>query len=385
MKFIHVADLGLKNLPYGGINPETGLNKRFEDVLYNFKWIISHAIKEKVDYFVIAGDINEERNPESILIEKFSECIADLISSNIKVIMIAGNHDIDSSAGTSSSISYIKALGLVNTYVADLGPEVFEFDDVCFHCVPTMFPPKMGSKDNQELTNKIDEYISEKELVNGKPNILVAHYTMEDTFPGLNIDEPILYINTLKKFDYVALGHIHKWQMYKEFQGGYSGSMFTKDFGEQNDKYFNLVDIDVEANKIKKAQIQIPERKFIQLDIDVREMSVEDAMKKIEDKIKSNNLAKAVIKVRLQATKRFNPKMIYELLRKKEVFHYIPIQWDIQKDELVKKIDVKPQTTDTDIVKEYMELQKDDNKFKENVIKYLSEVIKRWEQELGAV
>ena len=45
IKILHTADLGLKNYAYGGINPETGLNRRFEDVYRTFMFVVNKAIK----------------------------------------------------------------------------------------------------------------------------------------------------------------------------------------------------------------------------------------------------------------------------------------------------------------------------------------------------
>ena len=379
-KILHCADLGLRNLPYGGINPETGLNRRFEDVMNNFKFIVSQAIKDGVEYFVIAGDINEERNPDSILIEKFSGFVADLISKEIKVIIIAGNHDVDSSKGTSTSISYLKELGLVNTFIADIEPERFDFEDVVFHCIPTMYPSQYGMETNEEMTEYINKYVNDIILEKDKYNILVAHYSLETTFEGLDVDETVLYAKNLAKFDYVALGHIHKYEMSKIFTGGFSGSLFVKDFGEQKDKYVNIVEFASGESKIDK--IAVPEREFEQFNIDCIGLDAEDVLKKVEETV--NNVREKIIKLRIKARKRINPKLIYDYLRTQKVFHYTPIEWDIvvEKEE-GRTLEIKTGMTDQDVVKDYLDKNDYADSVKEELSSYINGVIVKCESSVA--
>lgn len=372
---LHCADLGLRNLPYGGVNPDTGLNRRFEDVLKNFKFIVSKAIKDGVKYFVIAGDINEERNPDSILVEKFSGFIADLISKEINVIVIAGNHDVDSSVGTSTSISYLKELGLVNCYVADIEPDRFDFDDVVFHCVPTMYPSQYNMESTDEMTEYVNKYIADIQLEPNKKNVLVTHYSLETTFYGLDVDEPVLRLDGLDRFDYVALGHIHKYEMNKHFTGGYSGSLFVKDFGEQKEKFVNIVEFSNSGLDIDK--VQVPEREFIEYKLDCTDMDAEETLEEIKKNV--NGIRGKVVKVRIKARKRINPKLIYEYLREGEAFHYTPIEWDIEQENTDRKLEVQTGMTDQDVVQEYLEKEPYKDNYKEELSGYINGVIEKCE------
>jgi len=379
---LHVADLGLKNLPYGGINPETGLNRRFEDVRNNFHFVVSEAIKRKVKYFVIAGDINEERNPDSLLIETFSGFVADLISQGIIVIVVAGNHDVDSAKGTSTSISYLKSLGLVNTYIADREVERFEFEDAVFHCIPTMYHSSLNLKTNEELTNFLDKHINDIKLHPEKADILVSHYSLETTFAGLGVDEAVLKIDSLSKFDYVALGHIHKYEMFSSFCGGYTGSLFVKDFGESFEKFFNVVGFDAE-NSARISKVSVPERRFLQFDVKVPEKdenicTSEELLEHVKNEVK--DIKDAIVKVRVFTKKRVDPKPIYKWLRDEGAFHYVPIEWKITRDYVASKLQVVDGMSDVDIVKNYLDEKEVDDKTKEKVVTYVGQVTTKWDQ-----
>ena len=378
IKMLHLSDCGLKNLPYGGINPETGLNRRFEDIARLFEHAIKIASKEGCKYFIIAGDINEERNPDSFIVERFSSYIASLISLGIEVIIVAGNHDLDSSKSTSTSISFLKALDLYGTLIADLTPIQHEYDDVVFHCIPYMFPHQVGGKTNQDVTDYLHKYISQIKVHRSKPTVLVTHYSTDVTFAGLDVDEPVIYIDDLSKFSYVALGHIHKYEMFSSFTGGYTGSMFTKDFGEQNDKYVNVVAFD---GDVKIDRVKLPERKFIQFNLDALDCTTEQLLEKFGEHIDTMGgaaqcIKDCIVKVSVKSRKRFNPKIIYDVLKRNGAFHFTPIDWKIIRDGNIKRLD-KNAKTDGDIVRSYF--SKHEDKDRDGKIEaYINEKITQW-------
>ena len=182
LRIAHTSDLGLKNWPWGGTNPETGLNKGFEDAIKAFKYVVEDAIKQKAKYCIIAGDINEERNPEALLIEKFCEQIERLVSAGIIVIICVGNHDLDGGFGTSTSVSYLSALKYPNVYIADTQFRRFEFDDVVFHCIPYWTKTQLGHENNKELQAHIDQCMDKIEISEDKVDIFVSHYSVESSF-----------------------------------------------------------------------------------------------------------------------------------------------------------------------------------------------------------
>jgi exonuclease SbcD len=374
---LHCADLGLKNLPFGGINPLTGMNRRFEDIDKNFHFIVSEAIRRKCKFFVIAGDINEERNPESLLIEKFSGHVADLISQGITVIIVAGNHDADSAKGTSTSVSYLKSLGLVDVYIADRRPERFEFEDVVFHCLPTMYPSSLGLKSNDDLSKYLDKHIKEITLHPKKQDVLVSHYSLDVTFEGLGVDEPVLRVDSLSKFDYVALGHIHKYEMFSSFRGGYTGSLFVKDFGEQFDKYVNVIGFK-EKSGADIIRISVPERRFLQFDIDGMDATPEELFDRITKA--AQNIKDAIVKIRVTTRKRSNPKLIYKWLREQGVFHFTPVDWKLVRDETVKRIEVAKGTSDADIIKAHLKDKDYSKEMKKKIKDYIGQTITKWDE-----
>jgi DNA repair protein SbcD/Mre11 len=382
MKIIHCADLGLKNHSFGGIDPETGLNKRFLDVYNTFISIIDKAIVEQFQYFIIAGDINEERNPESTLIEKFCIQIKRLIDHNIKVIIIAGNHDVDSSAGRSTSISYLKALKLPNLYISDTSIERFEFkdDDITFHCYPYLMRETLGFETNVGVDTYINTKISEP-VKTTKYNILVAHYSTDEMFKGLNVDEPVVYISSIVKggYNYTALGHIHKYEMYERLNviGGYSGSIYIKNFGENNDKFINEITID--QNELSYKKVQLNAREFIEYEIDAEGLESTEIYELVYNNLRGQITGK-IIKIRLKCYNRFNPKPIYEFLREQKAFHFMPISWNIVNSKKDIKFKDFNTSSNLEIVKQYLDSLTLEQNRHDKMYNFITDTIKEVEK-----
>jgi len=380
IEIIHTADLGLKYHPYGGINPKTGLNRRFEDVYRTLMFIVNKAIKRKVRFVIIAGDINEERNPDSILIEKFCEQIIKLVDAGIDVIIIPGNHDIDSSIGTSTSVTYLKKLQIPRVHIADFEIETFKFEKqkIAFHCVPYFmkYNTKTGARydTNDDISKYVNESIDEMKLVDGYFNILVSHYSTEKTFEGLYVDEVKLKMKPLRRFDYVALGHIHKYEMFESegICGGYSGSIYKKDFGENYDKFCNVVKIDKDVSYEK---MKLPVREFMDCEVNALDCDAEDFYEYIFENLKGHVKDK-IVKLKIRVNNRFGPKPIYDFLRSEGVFHFVPIIWDKVRKTKTQKIKNPHRLTDTQIVAARLDsMSKHDDEFKNRVYEMCEQVI----------
>jgi len=204
----------------------------------------------------------------------------------------------------------------------------------------------------------------------------------------LDVDETVLKLDTLARFDYVALGHIHKYEMFSSFTGGYTGSLFVKDFGEAYEKFFNVLEFQSPKNKANAFKVaikkcQVPERRFAEFILDVEGMSVEDALELVKKEVK--DVEGAVIKLKLSTQSRFNPHLIYNYLRECKVFHYAPIDWQLVDMDRTAALEVKDGMSDIDVVTAFLETQTEiDPDFKAAVQDYAGEVIDGWNQEVGA-
>lgn len=381
MKIVHTADTQIKNWAYGGINPETGLNRRFEDALECFDFVIDRAIEEGAKFFIHAGDVNEERNPDSISIEKFAERIKRLLDAKIKVLIVVGNHDIDSALGTTTSVSYLKKLRLENLFIADREIEqfVFEEDGVAFHCLPYFTKTQKGYETNEELVSYLKEetikFLKDSKYKD-KIKIAISHYSVDKVFPEwMEINEPILPIEMFKDFDYSAFGHIHHYKMYYEFgvTGGYPGSPYRCTFGEKEDKYFNLINF--EDGSIDA--IKIPNREFIDILIDARDADQAGIEEFVIHKLAKMKLEDKFLKITIKCYQNFSPRSIYEHLRDRGIFHYAPIAFEREKIKEETRMDYDPGLNSQQVVKNFLSKQQLKDDFRNAVQAECEDIIQK--------
>lgn len=85
MKLLHVADLHI-----GKIVNEFSM---LEDQKYILEQILQTAIAQKVDAILIAGDLYDRSIPPADAVAVFDHFLTKALEHQIKMIMIAGNHD----------------------------------------------------------------------------------------------------------------------------------------------------------------------------------------------------------------------------------------------------------------------------------------------------
>ena len=322
MKILHFADthLGMEN--YGRINPQTGLNTRFEDGMKCLQFIVDKAIERDVDAAIFAGDAYRTCDPNPTHQHGFAQQMRRLRDAKIPLVMVPGNHDMPVSFGRKSSIDIFGALGSDNVFVfTERRVETIQTQSGALQIAPFPWPTRatMMAKDEfrgvkeEEVVAEI-ERLSERVLVELAnevdatiPCVLVAHVmadraeTSGSEYYAAIMRDPKFHVGTLAnaKFDYVALGHVHKFQDLNKNQQPpvvYSGSMDRINFGEEKDvKGFCIVDIS--KGNADVEFIETPTRPFITIRCDVKtgEEPTAAVLEAIEKK--ADKLPNAVVRV----------------------------------------------------------------------------------------
>ena len=132
MKISIVPDVHLNRVTYEGNRipdkefPE--VNFRAGDFMRAFRWTVKKSIEEKVDLFIIPGDIYDHHSPSNYVRGFFSSQISLLTAAKIPVLLLIGNHDVIRS---SHSLDDISKLSLKGVKVVE-EPQVFDFKDHSF-------------------------------------------------------------------------------------------------------------------------------------------------------------------------------------------------------------------------------------------------------------
>lgn len=343
IKVIHFADLHLGMENYGRIDPKTGLNQRVIDFLKSFNFLIDTAIERDVSLVVFAGDAFRNQKPNPTLQREFARMVRRLTRAGIKVVLLVGNHDLPNFDKQAHSMAIYDALEVDGVYVARV-PELFTIETkqgvVQVAALPhfsrsnliaNLKDQNIDYKDktltdlNDLMTRTIESFIDDlaKAVDKALPAMLATHLSVSTAKVG-NEYRSILAGNELTilpsvlqrpEFDYIALGHIHKFQDLS--QGAYphliySGSIDRVDFGEEKeDKGFCLVSLVRGATTYEF--IRTPARRFTTIEI---ECKTDDPTVEICTRCEKEDLADCVVRVLAKV-----PSAFKDQVRKDEIVH----------------------------------------------------------------
>ena len=241
MKILHLADLHI-----GKSILEQSLLK---DQEYMLEQIIK-IIKEKdINTVLIAGDIYDRSIPSTEAINLLDNFLVTLTKElKIKVLIISGNHDSKERLNFGSKLFEKEGLYIQTSYDGNLRkieiPDEYGF--INFYLLPYLKPADVKAFFDCDIENYNDaiKKIIEKETINEKErNIIVSHqFVTSGTFSPERSDSETLTlggtenvdISNYDKFDYVALGHIHRPQKLIKDNIRYSGTILKYSFSEVN-------------------------------------------------------------------------------------------------------------------------------------------------------
>lgn len=293
IKFIHIADTHLGKRQYN-------LQERYDDFFNAFQWVLDLAIKEEVDFILIAGDIFDKKNvnPSVLsqlfyLIRDFKATCEKILKRTIPLICIEGNHD--NPIYTSHSwMSFLADLDLIvllsgiynkETKTVEFEPYspethrggMYQIKDTSIYGLPFF-----GSFTSQ-LFPAVQNAISNSDNY----NILMMHFGIEGedkVKPGISVSPPLEKLHEI--VDYMALGHYHKQYVYpKKDPWIYNpGSLEINDLTElkqeiargafivevKGKKYYEQTINSLVCENGNYDQSLIPNRKFFKIsDIDI--------------------------------------------------------------------------------------------------------------------
>jgi exonuclease SbcD len=325
IKFLHVADthIGVEN--YGRLDSNTGLHTRLQDFIKCLRFAFEEALKEDVDLVIFAGDAYRSCDPSPTHQREFAALIRMLSAEKIPIVMVTGNHDSPVAFGKATSLDIFGTLGTEGVYVTSDDRLITirtKSGPIQVACLPWLHRSRLLTKGPYQ--NLAQEEIVEKlqdlgcAIIDGLaaridpqyPAVLVAHLAAADaTLSGSEQTaiigrDPVFLTSTLANsaFNYVALGHIHKFQdLNANAQPPvvYSGSIERIDYGEANEtKGVVMVTINVDANTSKHVTsyrfVRTPARPFKTLEVKIPD---QDPTTVILEAIRQHTLTDAIVRV----------------------------------------------------------------------------------------
>ena len=214
MKFVHIADMHFDSAFFNLSDKDIMGDLRRLEQRRVFKKIIDYIKENNIEYLFISGDLYEHKYIKQSTVEYINNLFEEI--SETRVFIAAGNHDPKVKNSYYNKFNWNSNVKIFDSFIEkvetdDANIYGYSFDD--FYC----------SDSGLE-----DIFVEQNE----KPNILVMHGNLDgakkDDKPYNPISKALL---EEKKFEYVALGHIHK-PDYENQKIVYPGSTISLGFDE---------------------------------------------------------------------------------------------------------------------------------------------------------
>ena len=289
IKFIHLSDSHLGFSDHD-LTDEDGKNIREEDVYASFANCVDIIIDEKPDFVLHTGDLFHRASPSNRTLIAALRQIDRIVSAGIKFYLIAGNHDFPKSVFTPAIHELYKLNG--DIVIANNEEfEIVETDEYILHMLPHI---------NSEAA--FTEQLKRIKITNSqKPNILATHLSVgtflmdefgERVFPPENI-------SILKEYNYVALGHWHKFQRIKECGNAYYAGATERTSESQTGYDMGVVRVIMDGKtRAELIPLKLRTYKVLQVE-DCSNKETEQVYGEISDQLKGIDTAGGIFRVNL--------------------------------------------------------------------------------------
>lgn len=346
MRLLHFSDLHLGVEIHGKRDPETGMHTQLKDFLRCMDFMVETATQRDIDVVLFTGDAYHSRRPDPLSQREFIKRIIALSERNIRVLLLAGNHDLPPGYGEASALdifNVVKVPGVIfvrKPEVVQLVTRKGELQVVCLPYLPrralVSFEEERGLDEEgvQRLMGKrVQEWIESllrKIISSDIPTVFAGHLWVKGAeFSGSehvlsSTSEPVVPPSFLRhqSFTLVALGHIHRYQALDDNKPHiiYAGSLGRIDFGEEaQPKGFVFVELEKTQQGKWEANwefIPTPTRPFVTVKLDVRNSNnpTQTALEELSKNLKVNGAV-----VRVQVLVKEAQKDIVNLVKLREL------------------------------------------------------------------
>lgn len=282
MIVFHFSDTHLGYSNFDSVNDE-GINVREQDFYDAFEYVVDRILEIKPDIVIHSGDFFNKPSPTNRAMTFALEQLKRMSIANIPFIVIAGNHSTPKTIYTSPILKAFKTIEGVYP-IFNQQYEWVEFENIVVHGLPHI--------NDLQIQN---EEISKIQIHPNKKNILMLHTSLGKNYLMDEYGEQIFpedWLDLLKQFDYVALGHWHNFQQVKILDNAwYSGSterMSDTEIG--HDKGYCLLDFS-NQDRLVPNFVKIPTRNWYKLEIkQCFEKATDEIITEIMDFTQTNNL-----------------------------------------------------------------------------------------------
>jgi exonuclease SbcD len=339
-----------------------------------------------VDLVIFAGDAFKTRSPNPTYQREFAWRIRDL-AELAPVLLLVGNHDLSPSALKASSIEIYDTLNVDNVTVAHdyhtylyqtaRGPVVVGtapypmrarlMQNIDTHGLTIrQTDDKLEAVLANELERLAQEAVSEAPSED-TPRILTGHFTVHGAVTGsergvmLGRDVKIpLGLIADDRWDYVALGHIHKHQCLTTDRDNappvvYSGSIERIDFGEESDPK-GFCRALVSRGNTAWEYVEVAARPMVTLRADCKHdaQPTRTLLKLIRDHDLNEAIVRLIVELTPETEAVLNDGAVRNALKEAGVFHVAGIKRDIQRADRSRLANNPEGMTHEELLEQYL-------------------------------
>lgn len=269
MKIMHLSDLHLGKR----VNEFSML----EDQEYILTKILHIIAEQKPQAVMIAGDVYDKSVPSAESVELFDDFLVRLASQNRKVFVISGNHDSAERIAFGGRLMDKSGIYLSPVFNGNVDPITLEdeFGEVNFYLLPFVKPSQVRrfypDKELESYTDALEAVISHMNVDTNKRNILITHQFVTGALRSESEEISVggadhVDVRVFEKFDYVALGHLHRAQNCGSEWIRYSGTPLKYSFSEAKDhKTVTLIDMGAKGNMELSFCPLVPKRDLVEI------------------------------------------------------------------------------------------------------------------------
>lgn len=360
MKILHLADLHI-----GKIIFEQSL---LEDQEYMLNKIIEKIKAENIDAILIAGDVYDRSIPQADAIDLLDRFLNILIKElKKKVFIIAGNHDSKERLGFGNKIFENEGLFISSKYEGKIKKVELqdEYGKLNIYMLPFIKPIEVKKYfDDESLSydETIKKIIEKEDIDESQRNIILTHQFV--TAIGEEVERTESEVLTLggtdnvdisnyNKFDYVAIGHVHRPQRIGRDTARYAGTMLKYSFSEVNHKKtMPIIDFKEKGN----IDIKLVELKPLR---DMREIKgpIEKLIENYEEE-NANDYIRAIIT---------NEEPVYDAIGQLRRIYPNVLKLEVQNSKILSNIEFKTENLQKVKSKSEVELFNEFYKFQNNI------------------
>lgn len=356
MRFVHISDTHLGASGFSRKLSPSGFNQREEDICNSFQSALEQIIELKPDFVLHSGDLFHSVRPTNRIINFAIRQILRIVKLNIPMVIISGNHDTPKQRAVGSVFSFFEVLSPYLHVVYRNQYEAIQLEQVTIHAIPHCL-------NQEDFGNEVAKIKIRDEQ---SFNILMLHGVVAG-IPEFSMGElaeqeiPSSYLEM--PFDYVALGHFHRFCEIspRVFYAGSTERLSMAELGQQK----GFVEVELKTSVDGRPQSvdphtlnikfhSVPTREMIELSsIDTSDLNQEEVVQEIERRTQTEDIAEKILRLKVKEI----PEHIYNSLDfrkiaelKSRTFHF-----DLKFERI--KEEAKDQPDKTSIGKLNMEFE----------------------------